>query len=95
MASIDNAAAAAYEDVRNDKTATNWFYLLFKCRLLLEYPDDKSDSLVLSQTGTGGLVEFKKCLKNDQAGFGYVRCVVGNDELVLYSNLSLKEQSFS
>ncbi|KAJ3082934.1 hypothetical protein HK102_001372 [Quaeritorhiza haematococci] len=73
MVQIDSTAASAYEDVRNDKTETNW--------LLLTYADDKTDVLKVSATGTGGLAEFVSHLKEDQAAFGYVRMTVGNDEL--------------
>ncbi|KAJ1987889.1 hypothetical protein H4R33_002659 [Dimargaris cristalligena] len=65
--------ANAYEDVRDDKTATNW--------LLLEYESDKKDDLKLSKTGEGGLQEFVKELKPDQAAFGYIRVPISNDEL--------------
>jgi hypothetical protein len=49
----------------------------------------------LSQ-GSGGLEEFKKNLKNDEAAFGYVRMIVGNDELVIakFENRAVG-QSFS
>ncbi|KAI9136777.1 hypothetical protein BKA69DRAFT_1102145 [Paraphysoderma sedebokerense] len=62
----------AYEDVRNDKTDTDWLYLT--------YVGD-SDQLKVSGTGSGGLEEFCKHLKDDQAGFGYIRMKVGNDQL--------------
>ncbi|TPX30728.1 hypothetical protein SmJEL517_g05776 [Synchytrium microbalum] len=65
--------AAAYDDVRDDKTATNW--------ICVQYKDDKSDSLILAGQGTGGLEEFTAQLKEDQAAFGYLRIVVGNDPL--------------
>ncbi|KAJ3366855.1 hypothetical protein HDU91_001708 [Kappamyces sp. JEL0680] len=73
MVNIDAGANAAYEDVRNDKTETNW--------LILGYADEKGESLKVVKTGTGGLEEFKTQLKDDEAYFGYVRMVVGNDEL--------------
>eukprot|EP00842_Homolaphlyctis_polyrhiza_P003315 jgi/Hompol1/3985/HPOL_003426-RA len=73
MSTLDAGVAAAYEDVRNDKTETNW--------LLLEYLDDKSDTLKVASTGKGGLAEFKSNLKEDKAAFGYLRMIVGNDEL--------------
>ena len=38
----DPAIAAAYDDVRNDKTETSW--------LLLDYESDKSNKLVLTAT---------------------------------------------
>ncbi|KAJ3049092.1 hypothetical protein HK097_009882 [Rhizophlyctis rosea] len=73
MVQLEGDISAAYEDVRNDKTDTNW--------LLLEYADDKSDVLRLSATGTGGLDEFKGKLKDDQPAFGFLRITIGNDEL--------------
>ncbi|KAJ3329655.1 protein disulfide isomerase (PDI) protein [Blyttiomyces sp. JEL0837] len=49
--------------------------------LLLEYAGEKSDTLKLAGKGSGGLTEFKSQLKEDQAAFGFVRVIVGNDEL--------------
>ncbi|KAJ3224165.1 hypothetical protein HK099_000156 [Clydaea vesicula] len=73
MVNINSDATTAYEDVRDDKSATNW--------LLLGYVDDKKDDLSLVGTGSGGLTELKTFLKPDQANFGYIRVTVGNDEL--------------
>lgn len=49
-------------------------------RLLLSYPDN-SDTIALTETGEGGLEEFVSKLRPDQAAFGYVRAVIGNDTL--------------
>ena len=86
----------AYEDVRSDKTPTNW--------LIVGYGDEKGETMKLVATGinnaflilgTGGFDEFKKNLKADEAYFGYVRMVVGNDELVFQSShCSLEELNF-
>ncbi|KAI8827173.1 uncharacterized protein EV422DRAFT_512917 [Fimicolochytrium jonesii] len=73
MATFDGDVQAAYDDVRNDKTPTNW--------LLLSYANDAKDVLTLSGSGTGGLAEFTDKLRDDQAAFGYLRIIVGNDEL--------------
>ncbi|KAJ3415504.1 hypothetical protein HDV05_004706 [Chytridiales sp. JEL 0842] len=73
MVSIASDVAAVYEEVRADAIDTNW--------LLLEYAGEKIDELKLSGKGTGGFEEFKKNLKDDQAAFGFVRMIVGNDEL--------------
>ncbi|KAL2913429.1 hypothetical protein HK105_207041 [Polyrhizophydium stewartii] len=70
---LDANIATAYEDVRNDKTDTNW--------MLMEYVDDKTDVLKVAATGTGGFPDFKNHLKEDKAAFGFVRKVIGNDEL--------------
>lgn len=43
MVQIESNVAAAYEDVRNDKTPTNW--------LLLGYADEKGETLKLVKTG--------------------------------------------
>ncbi|GAO49277.1 actin depolymerizing protein [Saitoella complicata NRRL Y-17804] len=70
--------AAAYEDVRSDRSTTNW--------LLLDYESEKSDTLVLTSTGDGGLDEFKSKITEDgnkgkgRASFGYVRVTYKNDE---------------
>lgn len=84
----DPAISKAYDDVRDDKSETNW--------LLLDYASPKSDKLQLTATGTGvreplptsvkrrrtdffldeqGLTELKTHLKEDQASFAYVRVV--------------------
>ncbi|KAJ3093343.1 hypothetical protein HDU96_002360 [Phlyctochytrium bullatum] len=81
MVDIAREASVAYEDVRNDATPTNW--------LLLEYVDAKTDSLILAGTGSGGLQEFVSHLKEDQAAFGFLRMVVGNDELSLRAKFVL------
>ncbi|TPX40887.1 hypothetical protein SeMB42_g05830 [Synchytrium endobioticum] len=73
MVELSPEIAVAYDDVRNDKTDTNW--------LCMQYQDEKSDALVLAGTGSGGLAEFSAQLKDDQAAFGYLRMVVGNDAL--------------
>ncbi|GAA5992132.1 hypothetical protein JCM5350_007022 [Sporobolomyces pararoseus] len=61
----------AYEDIRNDKTETNW--------LLLDYASPKEDRLVLTATGKGGLTELKENLKDENASFAYVRVKYAND----------------
>ncbi|ORX68922.1 actin depolymerizing protein [Linderina pennispora] len=74
MGLCDNPEIAeAYENVRDDKSETNW--------LLLEFVDDRKDELKVGGTGTGGLDELKTHLKDDQAAFGYVRMIMSNDEL--------------
>ncbi|KAJ3019182.1 hypothetical protein HKX48_002316 [Thoreauomyces humboldtii] len=72
MVNFEGDISSAYDDVRNDKTPTNW--------LVLNYPTDK-DTIALGGKGEGGLAEFTEQLKEDQAAFGYLRIVVGNDEL--------------
>ncbi|GAA5851149.1 hypothetical protein JCM8547_004146 [Rhodosporidiobolus lusitaniae] len=67
----DSAIAAAYDDVRSDKSETNF--------LLLDYAGEKSDKLTVTATGTGGLEELKGLLKDDKASFAYVRVKYSND----------------
>ncbi|BFZ57032.1 hypothetical protein PYCC9005_004082 [Savitreella phatthalungensis] len=62
---------AAYDDVRNDKTDTNW--------LLLSYAEAKGDKLVVKGTGTGGLSEMSKSLDRDDAAYGYAKVTYAND----------------
>ncbi|KAL1917582.1 uncharacterized protein VTP21DRAFT_3975 [Calcarisporiella thermophila] len=68
----DPAISEAYEEVRSDKTETNW--------LLLEFAPTKPDRLIVAGTGTGGLKELVTKLRDDQAAFGYVRMNFANDE---------------
>ncbi|GAA6011986.1 hypothetical protein JCM10207_003450 [Rhodosporidiobolus poonsookiae] len=61
----------AYDDVRNDKSDTNW--------VLLDYDGEKSDKLAVAATGSGGLDELKSHLKDSNASFAYVRVKYSND----------------
>ncbi|KDQ58616.1 hypothetical protein JAAARDRAFT_34445 [Jaapia argillacea MUCL 33604] len=73
MADVSDAKIAeAYEEVRNDKAETTW--------LLLDYESDRSDKLVLTQTGTGGLEEIKDVLQDGRASFVYARVKYSNDK---------------
>ncbi|KAJ2230791.1 hypothetical protein H4R99_006246 [Coemansia sp. RSA 1722] len=62
----------AYDDVRDDKTETNW--------MLLEFSTTKKDELQVASTGSDGLTGLVKNLKQDSAAFGYIRMVMANDE---------------
>lgn len=64
--------SVAYQEVRNDKSDTNW--------LLLDYESDRSDKLKLTQTGTGGLSELKEALDDSKASYAYVRVSYSNDK---------------
>ena len=50
-------------------------------RLLLKYDAGSSDKLTVGATGTGDITDFVSNLENSEAAFGFVRCIVGNDEL--------------
>ncbi|KAF9010181.1 ADF-like domain-containing protein [Cyathus striatus] len=62
----------AYLDVRSDKSDTNW--------LLLDYQSDRSDKLVLTKTGTGGLSELRENLEDTKASYAYARVTYSNDK---------------
>ncbi|KAF8312098.1 actin depolymerizing protein [Clavulina sp. PMI_390] len=64
--------AEAYEDVRKDKSETNW--------LLITYESDRSDKLKLAATGTDGLEGVKKVLPEGDAAYAYVRVSYSNDK---------------
>ncbi|KAJ4474191.1 actin depolymerizing protein [Lentinula lateritia] len=68
----DPQITEAYQDVRSDKTDTNW--------LLIDYESDRSDTLKLTQTGTGGLAELREVLDDSRASFAYVRVQYSNDK---------------
>jgi len=68
----DPAIDEAYQDVRSDKSDTNW--------LLLDYESDRSDKLKLTGTGTGGLTELRDVLDDGKASFAYVRVAYSNDK---------------
>lgn len=42
--------------------------------------DDRSDKLVLTQTGSGGLDELRDVLADSKASFGYARVSYSNDK---------------
>jgi hypothetical protein len=56
---------AAYEDIRSDKSLTNW--------LLLSYSSPTSDTLTLTSTGSGGLTELASAFDDSQAQYAYAR----------------------
>ncbi|KAI0066835.1 actin depolymerizing protein [Artomyces pyxidatus] len=62
----------AYEDVRSDKSDTNW--------VLLDYESDRSDKLAVTQTGTGGLAELQEVLDPSKASYAYARVTYSNDK---------------
>ncbi|KAG0166527.1 hypothetical protein DFQ28_010137 [Apophysomyces sp. BC1034] len=68
----DLALAVAYEDVRDDKTETNWAFF--------DFANGKPDRLKVAGSGNGGLSEFIQQLKPEVAGWGYVRMNMSNDE---------------
>jgi len=68
----DSQIQEAYQDVRSDKTDTNW--------VLLDYETDRSDKLTVSQTGTGGLSELREVLQENRASFAYARVTYANDK---------------
>ncbi|KAF8884912.1 actin depolymerizing protein [Gymnopilus junonius] len=73
MADVSDASIdQAYQDVRSDKTETNW--------LLLDYESDRSDKLKLTATGSGGLSELKEALDDSKASYAYARVSYSNDK---------------
>lgn len=69
----DPEIANAYEDVREDKSATTW--------MVLKYISGTSDALKLDSTGEGDIAEMVEHLGDDEAAYAFVRMTVGNDEL--------------
>ncbi|KIJ61636.1 hypothetical protein HYDPIDRAFT_159342 [Hydnomerulius pinastri MD-312] len=62
----------AYLDVRSDKSDTNW--------LLLDYESDRSDKLLVTKTGSGGLTELRDAFNDSKASYGYARVTYSNDK---------------
>jgi len=62
---------AAYDDVRSDKSPTNW--------LIISYAKVIGDSLALTATGEGGLSELREKLDPTQAQYAYLRVEYAND----------------
>merc|ERR1711907_895066 len=72
MASVDDAISQAYDDVRSDSSATNWFKCVF---------DGKAVNL--EATGEGGLAELLTNYSeadNTKCSFAYVRITTGDEE---------------
>jgi hypothetical protein len=68
----DPDLTTVYDDVRDDKTETNWAFF--------GLASGKPDRLQVSGKGSGGLAEFVQQLQADTAGWGYVRMNMSNDE---------------
>ncbi|WVO16973.1 hypothetical protein L204_104659 [Cryptococcus depauperatus] len=68
----DPKIAEAYEKIRSNGSEDNW--------LLLDYESEKSDKLVLTATGIGGLFELTSSLKPENASFAYAKVRYVNDE---------------
>ncbi|KAG5720322.1 Coactosin [Termitomyces sp. T112] len=68
----DSKIDEAYQDVRSDKSDTNW--------LLLDYISDRADKLQVTQTGTGGLAELREVLDDTKASYAYARVTYSNDK---------------
>lgn len=62
---------AAYDDVRSDKSPTNW--------LLISYAKAMGDALTLTATGEGGISELREKLDPNQAQYAYIRVEYAND----------------
>jgi len=66
----DPAIKDAYNDVRNDKTATNW--------ALFKYEGKKK--IVFSAKGDGDLSELAGHFNDDEAAFAFLRVTTGDEE---------------
>ncbi|KAF9530246.1 ADF-like domain-containing protein [Crepidotus variabilis] len=67
----DPAINDAYQEVRKNSNI-NW--------LLLDYEDERSDKLLLTATGNGGLSELKERLDEGKASYAYVKVTYANDK---------------
>ncbi|CAE6422545.1 unnamed protein product [Rhizoctonia solani] len=70
----DTKISEAYQDVRDNKSGTNW--------LVLKYESARSDKLKIEATGTGGLSELCKSghLGESDVVYAYVRVSYSNDK---------------
>ena len=67
----DPAIREAYEEVRKDDNETNW--------MLISYAEGSDKVWSLVGKGEGGLEELKEKLNENFRGFGYLRCITGDD----------------
>ncbi|KAL4072493.1 hypothetical protein V8B97DRAFT_1917265 [Scleroderma yunnanense] len=72
----DSRLNEAYLDVRSDKSDTNWLLLDYEVRIM----SDRSDKLLVTKTGTGGLSELREALKDSNASYAYARIKYSNDK---------------
>lgn len=68
----DPSILEAYQDVRNDKTNTNW--------TAISYKEGSNNTWTLVGSGEGGLEELKAIFSPSFKGFAYLR-VISGDEL--------------
>jgi len=72
MSGLDSPEISqAYDDVRSDKSETNW--------LLISHAAPTGSKLALSATGSGGLSELAEQLSPDAVQYGYARVEYAND----------------
>jgi hypothetical protein len=79
-----------YEEVRSDKSDVNWALIDYEVCLcpsslllltdFLGSQNDRSDKLVVTATGTGGLAELQEKLDPAKGSFAYVRVTYSNDK---------------
>eukprot|EP01114_Cavostelium_apophysatum_P016869 TRINITY_DN488_c0_g1_i1.p2 TRINITY_DN488_c0_g1~~TRINITY_DN488_c0_g1_i1.p2 ORF type:complete len:168 (-),score=50.60 TRINITY_DN488_c0_g1_i1:132-569(-) len=62
--------AEAYQEIRKDSNETNW--------ILLGY--EGNTKIVLKGKGTGGVSEMAQQLGEDEAAYGYLRIITGDNE---------------
>lgn len=65
----DPALLSAYEDIRSDKTETNWAVFGY---------DSSGKKIQLEATGSGSIAELAKRLKDDAVQYGYIAIVNGD-----------------
>jgi len=70
MAQLGPGIKEAYDDVRNDKTPTNW--------ALFKYEGKKK--IVFVSKGDGGLNELAGNFADDECAFAFLRLTVGDEE---------------
>eukprot|EP01119_Soliformovum_irregulare_P015231 TRINITY_DN4261_c0_g2_i1.p1 TRINITY_DN4261_c0_g2~~TRINITY_DN4261_c0_g2_i1.p1 ORF type:complete len:147 (-),score=39.13 TRINITY_DN4261_c0_g2_i1:142-582(-) len=66
----DPAIAESYNDVRDDKSETNWAL----------YGYEGNNKLVFVEKGAGGIAELKEKFNPDQAQYAFVRIISGDTE---------------
>ncbi|KAH9061071.1 hypothetical protein EDB87DRAFT_1560811 [Lactarius vividus] len=65
----------AYEEVRSNKSDINWVLIDYEVRL-----STRSDKLVVTATGSGGLAELQEKLDPAKASYAYARVTYSNDK---------------
>merc|ERR1712098_626285 len=77
----DPALLSAYEDVRSDKSETNWAVFGY---------DSSGKRLEVTATGSGGIGELVGALRDDAVQYGFIAVTTGDSESISVHKADVK-----